>query len=137
MLVTIPLDEGVGAWLRVKDRFPRPPSGAHATAQVHMLHRLFGVTVATVIIGVSAGVLRADRARTASKRLALGAVGLVVLQVALGVLSVTSTLGLVPVTAHLGVGALLLVTVFLMFLSLPRAKELHLAVSPSPKEATA
>ena len=24
-------DTGVGAWLRVKDRFPRRPSGAHAT----------------------------------------------------------------------------------------------------------
>jgi heme A synthase len=49
---------------------------------------------------------------------------LVLVQIGLGLWSVYSALGLFPVTAHLGVGALLLVVIFLIYLNVARARAL-------------
>lgn len=93
------------------------PLGADARILVHATHRLFGVITAMAVIAVSVAALRAADGNALVRRLALVAPGLVVAQVALGVMSVVSALEVVTVTAHLGGGALLLATFVSMYLS--------------------
>lgn len=81
------------------------PLDGHPTAFIHALHRINAVLVAGLVV-TCAVVLRRESAFV--RRLALGLVGLVVVQIALGLLSVASYLGLFYVTAHLGVAALVL-----------------------------
>jgi heme A synthase len=83
------------------------PSGAHPSVLLHAAHRLLGVAVFGAVLGCAVVTLR--NARTATiRRLAILAPILVVVQITLGVLSITSFLGVFPVTAHLGNAALLL-----------------------------
>jgi heme A synthase len=88
----------------------------HATAQVHMLHRMVGVVVGLLVLVVSVRTFHVSARDGRARLLAAGAAMLVLVQVTLGVLSVVTLLGLVPVTAHLGVGALLLADLFLLWL---------------------
>jgi heme A synthase len=72
-----------------------------------MTHRILGVTVFIVVAATSAIVVREARVR--SIRVLAGLAPLMVLvQITLGLMSITSFLDVVPVTAHLGVAALLL-----------------------------
>lgn len=90
------------------------PEGAPPILQVHMLHRLAGAVVGVVVLATSWRAYRASSGFPALRLLSLAAPALVLLQIGLGLWSVHSALGLFPVTAHLGVGALLLVVFFLM-----------------------
>jgi heme A synthase len=94
-----------------------PSSGP---AELHMAHR-FGAVVAFVVAHVAA-VMAARRARALGRPLALFSAlsvpSLLAAQIALGVLTVTTGIGLVPVTAHLAVGALLLGGCYVAFLGL-------------------
>jgi heme A synthase len=88
------------------------PPGAHPYVQLHMLHRLVAV-IAFVVVSVAAVLaFRAARATPVNGRavrlLALAAPGLVLVQITLGVLSITSFRDIIPLTAHLAVAALLL-----------------------------
>jgi heme A synthase len=86
------------------------PPGAHPYVQLHMLHRLVAV-IAFVVVSVAAVLaFRAARATgdRAVRLLALAAPGLVLVQITLGVLSITSFRDIIPLTAHLAVAALLL-----------------------------
>src|SRR5262249_46142413 len=78
-------------------------------------HRFAGVAVGILVIAVAIQAARALRGSSA-RRLAWAAPLLVLVQVTLGVVSVLSMLGLVQVTAHLGVGALLLGGMWLLTL---------------------
>lgn len=84
------------------------PPGAHPYVQLHMLHRLVAVIALALVAIAAAATLRAARGRSTVRRLALAAPGLVLVQIALGVLSITSFRDLIPLTAHLAVAALLL-----------------------------
>jgi len=97
------------------------PEGAPPILQAHMLHRIFGSIVAILVFATSWRVYRTAEGIPALRRLALLAPFLVSLQIALGLWSIHSALGLLPVTAHLGTGALLLVSLWLMNLILSRA----------------
>jgi heme A synthase len=92
---------------------------SHPGAHWHMSHRIFAVLLGTYIVALGA-VLRARAPRSTVSRLAALAMGLVVVQVALGALSVLSTLALSVVTLHLGVAALLLACNVAIVYYLPR-----------------
>ena len=84
------------------------PAGAVPALQLHMFHRLFALLVLGYVIGTAIVTFRAARGRTVVRALAVAAPLLVVVQITLGLYSITSFLDVVPVTAHLGVAALLL-----------------------------
>jgi heme A synthase len=79
---------------------------SHPGAHWHMGHRIFGVLLGTCVVALRTA-LRARAPGSTVARLAALAMGLVVVQVTLGVLSVLSMLALSAVTLHLGVAALL------------------------------
>jgi heme A synthase len=87
------------------------------TLQLHMLHRITAVAV-LVVAGVAS--LRAFRA--GARLPALLAPLLVVVQMTLGLLTITSFRDIVPLTAHLGVAALLLADLLALHLMPPRTQ---------------
>lgn len=90
------------------------PAGAPPILQVHMLHRICGVLVGLAVFATS---WRVSSLGSGARPWSWIAPLLVLIQIGLGLWSIYSALGLFPVTAHLGVGALLLVTMFLMYLN--------------------
>jgi len=94
-------------------------------AQLHMFHRFFGVIVLFFITLSILFTLRNLQTykNVWAKKLALLAPYLTLLQIALGVLTVSSFIGLWQVTAHLGIAALLLGNLFLLYLSLGKTSE--------------
>jgi heme A synthase len=96
--------------------------------QLHMLHRWVGVAVwlGTIWVAVVAR-------RSSLRGLGWAAPLLATLQVVLGLLSITGGLAVVPVTAHLGVAALLFATLLSMWLR-TRASAVEVAAT---KEALA
>jgi protoheme IX farnesyltransferase len=89
---------------------------AHPTVLIQALHRLSGVAVALLVFASSILTLRHAGPRRDLRALALVAPVLVCLQIALGVLAVTSFLDLATVEAHLGVATALLATQVLVVL---------------------
>ncbi len=89
-------------------------------AQLHMAHRVLGVAVAALVLAASVPAMRA--ARAAGRRFpavfAAAAPVLVVAQIALGFLTVTTFISVPVVTVHLALGALLLADALALFLSL-------------------
>jgi heme A synthase len=82
------------------------PAGVHPMVHLHMLHRAFAFLVLALAVFCS---LRLARTSGGAVRvLAWSAPALAVLQIALGILTITSFKDLVPVTGHLLVAALLL-----------------------------
>jgi len=77
--------------------------------QLQVAHRLGALAVAAVVL-VTAARVRTAAADRPARRLAAGAAALVLVQIGLGVLSVTTSLGVAAVAAHLAAGALLLAT---------------------------
>ena len=77
---------------------------------VHFAHRVGALLVAAAVFVLAARVLRRHRARPELLRPALLAVGLVTLQIGLGVAAVLTRLAVLPATAHVVVGALILAT---------------------------
>lgn len=98
-----------------------PESSSVYSERVHMLHR-FGAVVVTALVFATA-ILVARRALRGSRvrALAFTAPIVVLVQATLGVLSVTSLLHLPTVTAHLGVGALLLANMVALWALIPAA----------------
>ncbi|MFN2549758.1 MAG: heme A synthase [Myxococcales bacterium] len=77
------------------------PSGVHPMVHLHMAHRAFAFVVAALVIWSSVKVAR-------QTTLAITGPVLVVLQIVLGLLTILTFKDIVPLTAHLLVGALLL-----------------------------
>lgn len=90
--------------------------------RIHMIHRYGAVTVGLLVFAHAYLVLRRIPAGHPAKKLAIAAPILVVLQITLGILSVTSLLHLHTVTTHLAVGALLLATHVGMWALLPGSR---------------
>ncbi|HEY4122286.1 MAG TPA: COX15/CtaA family protein [Byssovorax sp.] len=91
-----------------------PESTSSGSERLHMLHRFGAVLVAAMVVWAAVRVLRhlrdgAGDARSA-RRLAKALPAIVLVQITLGVLSVTTLLHLPVVETHLAVGALLLGT---------------------------
>jgi len=105
---------------------------AWGPAQVHMLHRLCGYLVAALVLAAAGSTWRVTSPADPPlrRRLALLAPALVVLQVALGLLTVFTYVALPVVTLHLATGAALLATLLSLFFLLgPRGAR----VAPPPK----
>jgi len=83
------------------------PTPAPWEVKLHMLHRILGTGVALMILMLTVKVWKVSPISRLLKGLASIALILVFLQVGLGLLSIQTALELFPVTAHLGVGALL------------------------------
>jgi heme A synthase len=83
------------------------PTGVHPNVTLHVVHRLFALVVLGHLVGMAIVVAKNTDQR-ALKVLAIAAPVLTVVQVTLGILSVTTFLDAVPVTAHLGVAAAIL-----------------------------
>ena len=106
--------------------------------QVHMLHRYGAVIVATLVVIVSVAVHRRARGipgLRGLRALAVAAPTLVLVQGTLGVLSVTTLLHLPTVTAHLGVGALLLGSVVAMWTLTPSRSPSAAPTAPSLRDS--
>jgi heme A synthase len=84
----------------------------HITLQIHMIHRVTAVGVLLLVSFTSVQLLRSGRARL----LALSAPFLFVVQMTLGLLTITTFRDIVPLTAHLGVAALLFANVVTLHL---------------------
>jgi heme A synthase len=89
------------------------PTGVHPNVTLHVVHRWFALLVLGHLIGMAIVTARAANSRTV-KVLAIAAPSLAVVQIGLGLLSVTTFLDAVPVTAHLGVAAALLADCFIL-----------------------
>lgn len=83
------------------------PTGVHPNVTLHVVHRLFALVVLGHLVGMAIVVAK-NSDRRAVKALAIAAPLLAVAQITLGILSVTTFLDAVPVTAHLGVAAAIL-----------------------------
>ncbi len=83
------------------------PTGVHPNVTRHVVHRLFALAVFGHLVGMAIVVVK-NSDRRGVKLLAVAAPLLAVVQITLGILSVTTFLDAVPVTAHLGVAAALL-----------------------------
>jgi heme A synthase len=104
------------------------PSEVHPMVHLHMAHRVFALVV-LALVAVSSW--RTARMATAAVRLlAIAAPLLVLLQVGLGIATILTFKGLLPLTAHLLVGALLLACE-VSLLSLTSAAEPARSLSPS------
>jgi heme A synthase len=83
------------------------PTGVHPNVTLHVVHRLFALVVLGHLVGMAIVTARGARTRGV-KLLAIAAPLLATVQIVLGILSITTFLDAVPVTAHLGVAAALL-----------------------------
>jgi cytochrome c oxidase assembly protein subunit 15 len=96
-----------------------PESSSVYSERVHMLHRFGAVAVAALVITSAILVYRRAHSVRSLRALAIASPILITAQITLGVLSVTSLLHLPTVTAHLGVGALLLAAMVATWALLP------------------
>jgi heme a synthase len=99
---------------------------------VHFAHRVVALVVAAVVCVSAAPFLRRRLAPAGLVRPARLAVGLVTLQIALGATTVMTRLAVLPATAHVVVGALLLATCLVLTVRAAR-----LAARRRPAEASA
>ena len=90
----------VGAWI--------PPMSNQLIA-IHFTHRVVGVVAALLVIGLALRLLRSGTTVSRVRRAAISVIVLVVAQMTLGILSVTTTLAIAPVSLHTLGAALLLV----------------------------
>ena len=110
-----------------------PPDSESAYGErMHMLHRYGAVTLAILVFAHAALVLRRTPKGHVARKLAAAAPVIVLVQIALGVLSVTSLLHLHTVTTHLAVGALLLATHVVMWAVMPGSRWGFPSRRPSP-----
>lgn len=112
------------------------PTGVHPNVTLHVVHRLFALVVLGHLIGMAIVVAK-NTERRALKILAIAAPVLVVVQIALGILSVTTFLDAVPVTAHLGVAAAILADCAILHLAARGRLRARSTVSAPVAEAVA
>lgn len=91
------------------------PVNAPAQSQIHMAHRLAAVLVG--LVASASGIAAARRLRGRLRLLALSVPLLVVIQIGLGLWTVLTLKALLPVEAHLGVGAALLAATAILALA--------------------
>ncbi len=92
------------------------PTGVHPNVTLHVVHRLFALVVLGHLVGMAIVVAK-NTDRKVIKALAIAAPVLTCVQVTLGILSVTTFLDAVPVTAHLGVAAAILADCTILYLT--------------------
>jgi heme A synthase len=97
------------------------PAGVHPMVHLHMAHRAFAMAVLGLVLWSSLRLARGSRGLV--RALAWAGPALVLLQIGLGVATILTYKDLVPLTAHLLVGALLLADyISLLALTRPETK---------------
>ena len=104
------------------------PLHVHPSVHLHMTHRALAFVVLALVVASSSRIARGSRGLI--RALALAAPALVLVQIVLGVVTILTYKELIPVTAHLLVGALLLATQ-VSLLALTRAQPLERS-APAP-----
>jgi cytochrome c oxidase assembly protein subunit 15 len=110
---------------------------------IHLLHRAWALPVLLLVVWTSIRLLRLSPVSGRFPRFAWLLGGLVALQIILGAMTVLSGKAILPATAHVAVGALLLVSLALVTLhgaklwGLPRAGVLHSPAAQSAYEGAA
>ncbi len=101
--------------------------GAVTSSQIviHMLHRIWAVVVAVMIVVLSAHLLRSSHLTSRIKRFAYVLPFLLIIQITLGAYTVLSRKAVDVTTAHVATGALILVTCLLAFLHLVRVYQVR------------
>ncbi len=101
--------------------------GAVTSSQIviHMLHRIWAVVVAVMIVVLSANLLRSSHLTSRIKRFAYALPFLLIIQITLGAYTVLSRKAVDVTTAHVATGALILVTCLLAFLHLVRVYQVR------------
>lgn len=112
------------------------PAGEHPSVLLHAGHRLLALAVLVLVAATAVSTVSEARGRRSIKALAALAPLLVLGQIVLGVMSIRSFLGLLPVTAHLGGAALLLADLLMLHL-LGRSQKSAAAVAIDPSHAGA
>ncbi len=97
------------------------PTGVHPMVHLHMAHRAFALVVLALVAWSSVRIAR--EARGSVRLLALLSPALVAVQIGLGVASILTFKAIVPLTAHLLVGALLLADQVVLLASTRAAAE--------------
>lgn len=108
------------------------PTGVHPMVHLHMAHRAFAFVVLLLVTWTSLRIARNSRGTV--RALALLGPALVLVQIALGVLTIVTFKDLVPLTAHLLAGALLLADQVAL-LAMTREASEERAVIPQVAEA--
>jgi cytochrome c oxidase assembly protein subunit 15 len=90
-------------------------------AQLHMSHRVFACVATAAALAAAWQVWRSSPVGSSARRVAATVPFWVAIQVTLGILSVTSVLGLYEVTAHLVGGGVLLISMVSLVLHTARA----------------
>jgi heme A synthase len=99
--------------------------------RVQMVHRFGAVAAAAIVVTVALRVRRRATGEPWLRALSLAPVVLVVLQIALGIMSVLSLLDLTTITTHLAVGAALLGSLVLLWGLCPAASRSEAKHLPS------
>lgn len=104
-------------------------------AQLHMTHRFVGFLVMALILGLALLTSRIAKRHIDERLRWMIALppSLVVIQVGLGFLTVASGIALVPVSAHFGVGALLLASLVTLFFALPARARAAVPAASAPE----
>lgn len=102
--------------------------GAVTSAQIltHMLHRIWALVVAAVLVVLSIKLLKTNQLPARIKRFGYILISLIVLQLVLGMLTVLSQKAVDVTTAHVAAGALILVTSVLLLLQLARVYQVRI-----------
>ena len=96
--------------------------GAVTSSQIfiHMLHRMWAVVVAVMVVALSVKLLKAKQLPAQIKRFAYVLISLIVVQLVLGMFTIFSQKAVDITTAHVATGALILVTSVLLLMHLAR-----------------
>ncbi len=103
------------------------PTDGPLSERIHMTHRITAVGVGCLVLTQAFLLARRSELAVGLRLLAVGSAVLVLTQIGLGVLSVSALLDPLIVTAHLGNGALLLGSTWLLFLC---TRATHASISP-------
>jgi len=102
---------------------------------IHFAHRVGALVVASLVVWAVGRVLRLHRVRSDLRRPALLALALVALQILLGAAAVATRLAVLPATAHVVTGALLLAACLVLTVRAARARSRRPRALPLPSPA--
>ena len=101
--------------------------GAVTSSQIliHMLHRMWAVVVAVIVVALSVKLLKEKQLPPRIKGFAYILISLIVVQLLLGMFTIFSQKAVDITTAHVATGALILVMSVLLLLHLARVYQIH------------
>lgn len=101
--------------------------GAVTSSQIliHMLHRMWAIVVAVMVVVLSIKLLKMKRLPPRIRQFSYLLISLIIIQLTLGMFTILTQKGVNVTTAHVATGALLLVTSVLLLLHLAKIYQVH------------